>query len=411
MTIFSAVSIIITLCALLSYVNYRWLKLPSTIGVMALSIAIGISLKITEHFYPEAIIEVRENLSSFDFSSFVMDIILCFLLFAGSLHVKWSELKDAKATVISFATVGTLISTFLIGISAKWILGLLSIDVSFMQCLLFGALISPTDPIAVIGILTKYSIPKKLKMEIVGESLFNDGVGVVIFTVIRLIMDLGVEKVEFSTVMEIFLLEVIGGIGVGLLVGYTGFLLIKSIDSYKDEVFITLAIVMGGYSLANFLHASGPLAMVIAGLLIGNRGKNLGMSDVTAVYIDKFWELIDEICNTILFVLIGLEVFLLEFKPYYIFAGTIFIVLTLLVRFISLLPFYLIFNGKEQSKMLNLKVLTWGGLRGGISIALALSLSKGSPNGELFLIITFCIVLFSVLVQGLSINKLLKKYN
>ncbi|HRG52512.1 MAG TPA: sodium:proton antiporter [Bacteroidia bacterium] len=411
MTIFSAISLIITLSALLSYINNKWLKLPSTIGVMTLSILIGITLKLTEQFYPEQIAPIRENLSSFNFSSFVLDIVLCFLLFAGSLHVNWSDLKETKATVISFATIGTLLSTLMLGFLAKWILSAIGFEVSLIQCLLFGALISPTDPIAVIGILTKYSIPKKLKMEIVGESLFNDGVGVVVFTIIYTVMELGIESITGSSILKIFCLEVFGGIGVGLIVGYCGYLFIKHIDHYQTEVLVTLAIVMGGYSLASVMHASGPLAMVIAGLLIGNRGKRLGMSDITASYVDKFWELIDEICNTILFALMGLEVFLLPFQPSYLLSGLLFVVLALLVRFISLLPTYMVFNRNEKNKFLGLKVLTWGGLRGGISIALALSLANKSEFGNLFLVITFCIVVFSILVQGLSISKLLRKYN
>lgn len=411
MTLFSAISLIVTFSALLSYINNKWLKLPSTIGVMTLSILLGITLKVTEQFYPESIAPIRQNLTAFNFSSFVLDIVLCFLLFAGSLHVNWSDLKETKTTVISFATVGTLLSTFMIGFLAKWILTAIGYDVSLINCLLFGALISPTDPIAVIGILTKYSIPKKLKMEIVGESLFNDGVGVVLFTVIYTVMELGAESITGASILKIFCLEVFGGMGVGLIVGYCGYLFIRYIDHYQTEVLITLAIVMGGYSLASSIHASGPLAMVIAGLLIGNRAKRLGMSDITASYVDKFWELIDEICNTILFALMGLEVFLLPFQINYLLSGLLFIVIALIARFISLLPTYLLFNRKEKNKFLGLKVLTWGGLRGGISIALALSFAERSANGDLFLVITFCIVIFSILIQGLSINRLLKKYN
>lgn len=280
-----------------------------------------------------------------------------------------------------------------------------------MVCLLFGALISPTDPIAVIGILSKYNIPKKLKIEIIGESLFNDGVGVVVFAVIYSVIQLGVESFTILNVLEIFATEVIGGIAIGLGVGYIGYRLMKSIDHYQSEILISLAIVMGGYSLASIMHASGPLAMVIAGLIIGNVGKREAMSDLTAEYVDKFWELVDEICNTILFMLIGLEIFLIHLQWNYMLLGGVFIVLTLFARFISLVPSYLIFNRKESRKMLALGVLTWGGLRGGISIALALSLANHTSYGELLLVITFSIVVFSILVQGLSISKLLKRYD
>jgi len=410
MSIFSAISLIITLSALLGYVNHKWLKLPSTIGVMILSLGIGVSLKIVERFSPDTVAPIRSYMIDFDFSSFVLDIILCFLLFAGALHVKFSELKQVRTTVLSYATVGVLISTFLIGFLAYWILPLFGYQPHLIVCLLFGALISPTDPIAVIGILAKYNVPKKLKVEIVGESLFNDGVGVVVFMIIYSAMQLGIESLTAASLLEIFSLEVLGGLGIGLVVGYVGYLLMKSIDHYQSEILISLAIVMGGYSLASAIHASGPLAMVVAGLLIGNAGKSKAMSDTTAEYIDKFWELIDEICNTILFVLIGLEIFMVPIKLHYVLMGGIFIVITLLARFISLLPSYLIFNRDEKNKLLGLGILTWGGLRGGISVALVLSLSKKTPYIEMFMVITFCIVLFSIVVQGLTVSKLLKRY-
>ncbi|MEO8760379.1 MAG: sodium:proton antiporter [Bacteroidia bacterium] len=410
MSFFAGISIIITLSALLGYVNHRWLKLPTTIGVMVLSLVIGISLKGVDIFYPEFIAPIKKNLTAFDFSSFLLDTILCFMLFAGSLHVNLADLKKTWTTVVSYATIGVLISTLLIGFFSKWVLGIFGFEVDFIVCLLFGALISPTDPIAVIGILSNYNIPKKLKVEIVGESLFNDGVGVVVFTVIYSVMQLGVASFTFTNLFHAFALEVFGGLTIGLLVGYVGYLLIKSIDSYQNEVLISLAIVMGGYSLANSIHASGPLAMVVAGLLIGSKSKQKLMSDISTDYLNKFWELIDEICNTILFVLIGLEIFLVSIKGSYLILGAAFILLTLLVRFISLVPAYFIFNRKEKKKMLGLSILTWGGLRGGISIALALSLNGKVPYSDLFLVITFCIVLFSIVFQGLSIKWLLKKY-
>ena len=410
MTIFTALSVIITLSALLGYMNHRWLKLPSTIGVMILSLIVGVSLKIFGSFYPEDIAPLRDYMNAFDFSSFVLDIVLCFLLFAGALHVKFSELKDARATVISYATIGVLISTFLIGFLAYWILPVFGYHPQLIICLLFGALISPTDPIAVIGILAKYNVPKKLKVEIVGESLFNDGVGVVVFMIMYSVLQLGIDSLTLNSLLEIFAQEVLGGLGIGLAVGYVGYRFMKSIDHYQSEILISLSIVMGGYSLANVIHASGPLAMVVAGLLIGNQGKKEAMSDVTAEYVDKFWELIDEICNTILFVLIGLEVFIIPLHANYLFLGGVFIVITLLSRFISLVPSYFLLNRKQDNKLLGITTLTWGGLRGGISIALVLSLSKQTPYSEMFLVITFCIVLFSIVVQGLTVSKLLKRY-
>lgn len=410
MNVFAIISIIISLSSLLSFINHKWLKLPVTIGVMVLSLTIGLSLKAIFHFYPDIAPEIKIQLNEFDFSSFVLDIILCFLLFAGALHIKLKELKIARLTVLSYATIGVLISTFLIATAGYFVFPIFGYEINYIVCLLFGALISPTDPIAVIGILKKYSVPKKLEVEVVGESLFNDGVGVVVFTIIYSLAQTGIDSFTFLNFAHVFSLEVFGGLGIGLIIGYIGFLLMKAIDHYQTEVLISLALVMGGYQIANTIHASGPLAMVVAGLIIGNKGKEKAMSDITAEYVDKFWELIDEVCNTILFVLIGLQVFLIPLKTGYILISLFFIVIVLCSRFISLVPTFLLFNRKDPKKLLGLSILTWGGLRGGISIALALSLNKKVEHSQLILVITYAIVLFSLVVQGLSIKNLLKKY-
>ncbi len=403
-------AIIISISALFGYINHRWLKLPTTIGVMLISVVIGIALKVTENINPTYISPLRNFLTGFDFSSFVLDFILCFLLFAGSLHVNLSHLKGARATVFTYATLGVLVSTAIIGLATYLIVGWFGYDINLLSCFLFGALISPTDPIAVIGILSQYQIPKKLKTEIIGESLFNDGVGVVVFAVILSLITGGAEAFTAANILKIFAVEVIGGLGIGLMIGYIGYRLMKSIDHYQTEILITLAVVTAGYSIASHFHASGPLAMVVAGLLIGNNGKKHAMSDLTAEYVDKFWELIDEICNTILFVLMGLEIFLVPFDTSYLLIGTVLILVSLVARYISLLPAFFLFNRKESDKSLNLAVLTWGGLRGGISIALALSIFNKVEGSSLFIVSTYCIVLFSILVQGLSIQKLLKRY-
>jgi len=403
-------AIIISISAVFGYINHRWLKLPTTIGVMLISVILGISLKIIEILNPSYISPLRDFLTGFDFSAFVLDFILCFLLFAGALHVNISQLRGARATVFSYATLGVIISTLVIGVATNLVIGWFGIHTGLIPCFLFGALISPTDPIAVIGILSKYKIPQKLKTEIIGESLFNDGVGVVVFAVIFSILLGGQEALTFGNIFKIFATEVFGGIAIGLMVGYLGYFLMKSIDHYQTEILITLAVVTGGYSIAAQFHASGPLAMVVAGLIIGNKGKAHAMSDITAEYVDKFWELIDEICNTILFVLMGLEIFLLPYDSTYILIGAILIIVSLVARYISLFPAFFLFNRKEPRKNLNLAVLTWGGLRGGISIALALSLVGKVEHSSLFVVSTYCIVLFSILVQGLSIKKLLAKF-
>lgn len=403
-------AILITLSAVFGYFNHRWLKLPNTIGVMLISLILGVTLKIIESLSPSYVSPLRDFLTGFDFSSFVLDFILCFLLFAGALHVNITQLKGAWPTVLSYSTLGVFISTFLIGVMTKMVIGWFGLEINLASCFLFGALISPTDPIAVIGILSKYKIPNKLKTEIIGESLFNDGVGVVIFAVIFSVILGGDAAFSFNNILEIFSIEVLGGIGIGLAIGYIGYFLMKSINHYQTEILITLSVVTGGYSIASQFHASGPLAMVIAGLLIGNKAKESAMSDITAEYVDKFWELIDEICNTILFVLMGLEIFLVPFDAIYLLIGLILVIVSLIARYISLVPAFLIFNRRVPNKNLNLAVLTWGGLRGGISIALALSLTHKIEGSELFIVSTYCIVIFSILVQGLTIKKLLARY-
>lgn len=403
-------AIIISVSAFFGFINHKWLKLPTTIGVMFISVILGITLKTIENVNPGYISPLRGFLTGFDFSSFVLDFILSFLLFAGSLHVNIGQLKGARATVFSYATIGVLISTLIIGLLTNMIINWFGYDVSLISCFLFGALISPTDPIAVIGILSQYKIPQKLRTEIVGESLFNDGVGVVVFAVIFSLISGGDSSFTLSNILKIFAVEVVGGLAIGLIIGYIGYWLMKNIDHYQTEIMITLAVVTGGYSIASHFHSSGPLAMVVAGLLIGNKGKEYAMSDTTAEYVDKFWELIDEICNTILFVLMGLEIFLVPFDINYILVSAVLIVVALAARYISLLPAFFLFNRNEKRKGLNLAVLTWGGLRGGISIALALSLTNKIEGSSLFIVGTYCIVLFSILVQGLSIKKLLSKY-
>lgn len=377
---------------------------------MLISVVIGIGLKTLEGLQPAYIEPFRAFLTGFDFSAFVLDFILCFLLFAGALHVNLKHLKGARATVFSYATLGVIISTLIIGSTTWLILNAFGYNTIPVHCYLFGALISPTDPIAVIGILSKYKIPQKLKTEIIGESLFNDGVGVVVFAVILSLVTGGQQNFTVGKVLEVFGVEVIGGLGIGLVIGYIGYLFMKNIDHYQTEIMITLAVVTGGYSIAAAFHSSGPLAMVVAGLLIGNKGKEHAMSDTTAEYVDKFWELIDEICNTILFVLMGLEIFLVPYDTNYLIIGFILVFVALGARYISLLPAFFLFSRNETRKSLNLAVLTWGGLRGGISIALALSLTKSVPESSLFIVCTYCIVLFSILVQGLSIKKLLSRY-
>jgi CPA1 family monovalent cation:H+ antiporter len=356
---------------------------------------------------PDVTKEITILLNSIDFSELLMGSMLSFMLFAGAIHIKMDLLKQEKFSVIIFSTFSVVISTFIIGTAIYYLLGLFNIQTDFIYCLLFGSLISPTDPIAVLGILKDAKISKSLEMKIAGESLFNDGVAVVIFITILQVAQTP-DNMQFSDVAILFLREAVGGIIFGIVIGYIGFVLMRSIDNYKVEVLITLAIVMGGYSLANLLHISGPLAMVAAGIIIGNHGKEFAMSDTTIEYIDKFWELIDETLNAILFVLIGLELLVIHFLPTYIIIGLITIILVLLTRYISVFLPAQIIKLKEKITHRTIIIMTWGGLRGGISIALALSL-KPEMQKDLWVSLTYFVVAFSILVQGLTVGKLAKR--
>jgi len=331
------------------------------------------------------------------------------MLFAGAIHIKYKDLKNEKLSIILFSTITVLISTFIIGFSSFYLLHFFGINVTLIAALLFGALISPTDPIAVMSILKSAGISKSLETKIAGESLFNDGVAVVIFITILQLAKPGVEF-DAVTVLLLFGQEAIGGIILGIVLGYCGYKLIASIDNYQVEVLITLAIVMGGYTLAHYIHVSGPLAMVAAGLITGNHSKNFGMSVITAEYIDKFWELIDEILNAILFVLIGLELLVIEINQKIVFIAFILIVIAIVTRYISVwIPSFAI-RRKEKVTKKTLLILTWGGLRGGISIALALSIHS-YLNKDIWVTVTYIIVCFSILIQGVTIVKFAKRLN
>ncbi len=352
--------------------------------------------------------DVAERLlSGVDFDTTLMHGMLSFLLFAGALHVDLGDLRQQKWVVTVLATVGVVISTMIVGCLTWLLLHWLGIGIPFIYCLLFGALISPTDPIAVLSTLKSVGIVKSLETKIAGESLFNDGVGVVIFLVIAGLA-FNPETVSAGTAVLLFIREAIGGVFFGLGLGYAGFFLLRTVDNYQVEVLITLAIVMGGYSMALALHTSGPIAIVVAGLLIGNRGRVLAMSERTREHLDTFWELVDEVLNAVLFVLIGLEVLVLQFTGEYLAAGLMMIPLVLLSRAISVgVPITVLRLRREFSPHV-VKILVWGGIRGGISVALALSLPP-SPMRDIVVAMTYVVVVFSILVQGLTIGPLAKR--
>ncbi len=408
MDIFSIITILIVLSAVFAFINTKFLKLPFTIGLMIIAIAFTVGITILGKFNHFFIDEAELLIESIDFETALLDVMLSFLLFAGALHTKLDALKTLKAPIATFATIGVVLSTFLVGTLMYFAFLIFGHEINYIYCLLFGALISPTDPIAVLGILKEANAPKKLEVKIVGESLFNDGVGVVVFLVIFKIAQQGLDAVNPGEVGLLFLEEVAGGIALGLLAGWLTFRLMKVIDHYETEVIITLALVMGLSILAHKMHVSGPLAVVVAGIFIGNKSPKIAWSDTTQNYVDKFWELIDVLLNAVLFVLIGLELLIISAKEEYLMVGIIAIPIALLARYISLAGPIAIFEKKLDFIPKTNLLMTWGGIRGGISIALALSLEPQMER-ELFLTVTYVIVVFSIIAQGLTIGTLVKR--
>jgi CPA1 family monovalent cation:H+ antiporter len=397
-------ALLLTLAAIFSYINFRFLKLPTTIGIMLIAMLISISLVVLGHCGFEGIQnKATVVLEGIDFNKALMHGMLSFLLFSGALHVNLEDLDQHKWIISILATFGVVMSTFIVGSIAWIVFWLIGLKLPFIYCLLFGSLIAPTDPIAVIGILKKAGVPKSLETKITGESLFNDGVAVVVFLVIMGIVT-GGHDVTAGHIMLLFVEEAIGGVLFGLAIGWLAYRMLKSVDNYQVEVLLTLALVMGGYAFARVIHVSGPIAMVVAGIFIGNRGRLFAMSENTREHLDSFWELMDEILNAVLFLLIGLEILVLTIKGNYLIAGLIMIPVVLLARFISVgIPVTFMRRIRDFSPHA-VKILTWGGLRGGISVALALSIPNG-PEREALLTVTYIIVIFSILVQGLTIER------
>lgn len=405
MDLYYSFSILIVLAAVFSYLNLRYLRLPSTIGVMIIAMFASLSLVWLGTSHPTWSVEFANIIASVDFSQVLMGAMLNFLLFAGAIHISMHDLRKHRAPIMIFSTLGVILSTVIVGSLLYLAFILLEMEVSFIICLLFGALISPTDPIAVIAILKKAGIRKSLEIKVAGESLFNDGVAVLLFAILLQLAKGDQVDITFINITGLFIQEAGGGLVVGLLLGYVGSQAIKGINSYNVTVIITLAIVMGGYLVTRYLHISSPLTMVAAGLVVGNYGKATAMSAMDKDYLDKFWELIDEILNAMLFLIIGFELLLIPELKQYWQIGCLSILIVLLARFFSIwLPIRLIPKiGKFDRKTIT--ILVWGGLRGGVSVALALTIDD-SLNKDLILSITYYVVVFSIIVQGLTIGKL-----
>ena len=410
MELYYSFSVLIVLASIFAYVNLRFLKLPGTIGIMIIAMLVSVAIRLVgDQFFPDATKELYELFTDLDFNEILMGAMLNFLLFAGALHVNIGDLKNQKWAIMTYATISVVLSAFIVSGILYYVAPLFGIQIPYVYCLLFGTLISPTDPIVVLGILKQAKVPKAIETKITGESLFNDGVAVVMFAVVLQIATNPTFDANFLSVSKLFMLEAGGGIIWGALLGLTSANLMKKIDDYKVSVLITLSIVMGGFLVAKELHISSPLAMVIAGLIIGNYGKNVAMSKETQDYLGKFWELIDEIMNAILFLFIGFELLLIDDLMDQILLGVASIFIVLFSRFLSILiPFKTLLRRNPYSKG-SLPVMVWGGIRGGVSIALVMSL----PNGEwkeLLLEITYIVVLFSIVVQGLTVGTVAKKF-
>lgn len=401
-------TITMVLAAVFAYINHRYIKWPPTIGIMILSLAASLLLATFGSSHSLLSEKAVQLVSSIDFQEVLMDFMLSFLLFAGAIHIDAQKLWQQRLPVLLMATVGLLLSTAIVGVLMWLIFGWFGLSVPLVYCLLFGSLISPTDPIAVLGLLKAARIPESLELKISGESLFNDGVAVVIFVTIAEVARSGGAEVSAAEISKLFLQEALGGLAFGALVGYIGFLALRSIDDYKVEVLITLAIVMGGYYAAGNLHLSGPLAMVVAGIITGNKSKEEGMSAATRDYLGKFWELIDEILNAVLFLLIGFEVLVIKVNTTILIIGGVAIAVVLLARLVSVVVPVGLMSRWVKFEPHAIPILTWGGLRGGISVALALSLGSKMYRDE-FVLITYVVVVFSILVQGLTISKVAKK--
>jgi len=405
MSLLSIISILLTVSALFAWLNYHTLKLPTTIGIMVISLLFSLVLVILGAFGFESGVNMAEQLvAQIDFNKALLNGMLGFLLFAGAMHVNLDDLIEAKWVIGLLASVGLFISTALVGVGTYLILNLVGIELSFAYCLLFGALISPTDPVAVMGILKTAGVSKKLETKITGESLFNDGVAIVVFLALYGIAVNG-DQVDFGHIGHLFLQEAVGGALFGFVCGYIVLQMLKHVDNYQVEVLLTLALVAGGSTAATGLHLSAPIAVVVAGLMIGNQGRRAAMSKETVKQLDTFWELIDEILNAVLFLLIGLEVMILSSDAKIWLIGLVLAVLVIGSRLIAVTVPVTALRLHRDFHPHVIKILTWGGLRGGISVALALAIPAG-PERDIVVTITYVIVVLSILLQGLTINKL-----
>ena len=407
MQFLNVLAVILTLSGVFSYINERYLKFPLAVGMMILGLGLSITIQISSLAFPEVSEYAQDFIRDINFSDLLLEFMLSYLLFAGALHTDWNKLKLEKIPIITFATIGVVLSTSIIACALYYLTIFTGHHIPFIHCLLFGALISPTDPIAVLGILRQAKIPESLEIKIVGESLFNDGFGIVLFLTVLGVAREGVESISVGEITFLLAEEIIGGILLGVVLGYVVSRMLRDFSHAQSEALLTLAVVTGGYAIASLLHFSGPLAMVAAGLFIGNKQRSRADKQ-SSEFTFKFWEIVDEILNALLFVVIGLEVLLIRLDAKYIVLGFFAIVITILARYISLFIPSHIGGFRKRFKPNAIQIMTWGGLRGGISVAIALSLPQ-SASREVILTLTYTVVVFSIMVQGLTLGPLIKR--
>ena len=403
MTGFQVLGLVIALVAVFGYLNHRFVRLPDAIGITAIGVVVSIVAVLVARIDPAIGAAVTREMAGIDFSGLLLHGVLGMLLFAGSMHIDVDEIAREKWLIFVLATLGVVISTLVVGLAFFIVMPWLGIAIPLLYCLLFGALISPTDPVAVLAVIKRVGVPRSMEMRIAGESLFNDGTGVVVFLTL-LALTAGDGRFEWGATALLFATEVVGGTLYGLVVGYLGFRMLRGIDSYAVEILITLALCTAGYAGAEALHVSGPIAVVVMGLIVGNRGKREAMSERTRARLFDFWEVLDELLNLLLFGLIGLEMMTLTFSAAHLAAGAIGIAVVLAARLISVSGPLLLAPRLGGVRAAAITIMTWGGLRGGISIALALSLPDVAGR-DLIISTTYAVVIFSILVQALTLGR------
>src|ERR1700761_2608321 len=406
MDLFVVIALLVTVSAVYSYINARFIKLPGTIGIISVAIGVSIIIIIVDKSNPGASHYLTSLASSINFSSIVLNIMLGFLLFAGSFNLNTQRLKKEMRPVLILSTVGVILSTAIFGVLFYYAATLFHVKIPLVYCFLFGALISPTDPVAVAGIIKGSKLPTNLETIILGESLFNDGIGLVLFITILEITESGSDHIDFAKAALLFAREVFGGIAMGAISGFIANRLMRSVTDFQTIVLVSLGLVMGVSVLAELFHLSIPLSVVAAGLVSGNRSINIDNKEHSHQSLEKFWMLIDEMLNTILFVMIGLQMINLPFLKNYWLTGGIAIVVILMARWISIMLPITFLRRSLDVHYGSINILTWAGLRGGISIALALSLPV-TPYRHLILSGSYFIVIFSIIVQGLSLGRLI----